>query len=223
MNIYQLEVFCTVVNAKSISKAARKLHLSQPAVSQQIHAIENYYNVTLFNRSPQGVTLTDPGKLVFEYAQQMLALFGCLENSLDKLMGVEEHNLVIGASTTIGNYIIPCSLWAFKQKNPKVSLRLDIKNSHEIFRGVLEGVYDLGLIEGDFPTDKLVKRKIHQYPLTIIAPNQSPWSSMSSISLEQLTKTPIIFREKESGTRITFEKALKERGISFDNIITEMT
>lgn len=227
MNFYQLEVFCTVANAKSISKAARKLHLSQPAVSQQIQAMESYYNVTLFNRSPQGVTLTEPGELVYEYAQKLIALFNELENNLDKLMGIEDHNIYIGASNTIGNYSIPCSLWAFKQKNPLINIKLDIKNSAEIVNGVISKNYDLGLVEGDLAVDanKVVTKKIHEYPLVIITPNQEPWSKMSSITLEQLSKTPLIIREENSGTRRTLLRALKEKGIDYSdlNIMTEMT
>lgn len=225
MNLYQFEVFCAVVSAKSISKAARKLHLSQPAVSQQIQAMESYYNVTLFNRSPQGVSLTDPGNLVYDYAQKFIALFSDLEHNLDKLMGVENQNLVIGASTTIGNYSIPCSLWAFKQKNPKANLRLEIKNSTDISMGVVNNHYDLGLIEGEIDTGSLIKRKIAEYPLIIITPNQEPWSNMTGISLSEIVKSPIISREKEAGTRMTFEKVLSEKNIDRSelSIITEMT
>jgi DNA-binding transcriptional LysR family regulator len=225
MNFYQFELFCMVVRTKSISKAARNLHLSQPAVSQQIQAMEGYYNVTLFNRSPQGVTLTVPGKVVYDYAQKFMTLFSDLEHDLDKLMGAENSNLVIGASTTIGNYSIPCSLWAFKQKNPQVNLRLDIKNSSEIFQGLVGNEYDLGLIEGETDTGNIIKRKIHEYPLNIITPNQEPWTDMDSVSLEEITKTPLIIREKESGTRMTFEKFLKQNQIDLMNlnIITEMT
>ncbi len=227
MNFYQLEVFCTVANAKSISKAARKLHLSQPAVSQQIQAMESYYNVTLFNRSPQGVTLTEPGELVYEYAQKLISLFSDLEHNLDKLMGIEEHNLFIGASNTIGNYALPCSLWAFKQKNPQVNIRLDIKNSSDIVEGVQSNYYDLGLVEGDIVADetKVVLKKIHEHPMKIITPNCEPWNKMDSISLEQLKQAPLIVRESQSGNRRTLERILKENNIDYGelNIMTEMT
>jgi DNA-binding transcriptional LysR family regulator len=179
----------------------------------------------LFNRSSQGVSLTEPGKVVYEYAQKFISLFSDLEHNLDKLMGAENSDLVIGASTTIGNYSIPCSLWAFKQKNPAVNLRLDIKNSSEIYQGLVNNQYDLGLIEGEMDTGNLIKRKIHEYPLNIITPKEEPWTSMDSVSLEQLTKTPVIIREKESGTRMTFEKFLQQNQIELKklNIITEMT
>lgn len=225
LNFYQLEIFCAVVKAKSISKAARKLHLSQPAVSQQIQAMEQMYNVKLFNRSSQGVKLTKPGELVYEYSQKILSLFNSLESNLDKLMGAEDQDLFIGAGTTIGNYSVPCSLWAFKEKNSQANIKLDVRNSNDILQGVLENQYDLGLVEGEVKSEKVIKKKIHEEPLKLITPNIEPWSKLEAISAEQLINTPIISREKEAGTRKAFNQALSAKGIDYEElkIITEMT
>lgn len=202
-----------MVKTKSISKAARKLHISQPAVSQQIQAMEQLFNVTLFKRSNQGVSLTEPGQLVYEYAQRILALVSDLEQNLDTLMGVEDQSLSIGASPTIGNYSVPCSLWAFKQKNPKAVLHLEIRSSKEVLEGVLGSQFSLGLVEGDLCLNKVVKKKIHSEKIVVITPNEFPWSNKDKVSLEELLKCQMIMHEEGSGIRSSFLAALREVGL----------
>jgi len=227
MHLSQLELLCEIARVKSFSKAAKLLHLSQPAVSGQIHSIEDFYGAQLFERSSTGVALTKIGEVVNKYANEILRLHDNLEKEIDSLQQSENQKLVIGASSIIGNYALPCSIWHFKEKYPLVQMKLEIKNAETILSMLINEQINLALLEEQYlpkSLDNLCTQRISDDELLVIAPPKKPWVNRESITLEELKKAPLIIREKGSGIRQIFENILHSWGLSLDqfNVKTEM-
>lgn len=227
MNRYQLELFCEIARVKSFSKAAKLLHMSQPAVSAQIQAVEHFYGTSLFNRSSSGVTLNEFGELVHKYAKDILKLHEALEREIDRLIETDNKKLLVGASSSFGSYALPCGIWFFKEKFPHVEVNLEIGNAEKILAMLKEDKVHVALLEASF-SDKM-KDFVSQFAssddLLVIAPPKKPWEERQNISLEELKKAPLIMREKGSGIREAFEKAIASQGLSLKdfNIKTEMS
>ncbi len=227
MHLSHLELFCETARVKSFSKAAKLLHLSQPAVSGQIHSIEDFYGAQLFERSSTGVTLTKIGEVVYKYAREILKLHEALEKEIDSMLETENQKLTIGASSTIGSYALPCTIWTFKEKYPLVQMKLEIKNAETILAMLREDQIHLALLEEESlvgQKDNLLTQPVTDDELLVIAPPKKPWVDKTSITLEELKKAPLIIREKGSGILQVFENILNSWGLSLDqlNIMTEM-
>lgn len=224
MSLNQFQVFCIVAEEKSLTKAAKRLHLSQPAVSAQIKALESNYQLPLFDRTNQGVSLTPAGDVVYQYAQQLIHIHEDLEHALDALTKTKPCQLVVGASTVVGGYPLPCSIWVFKEQNPLACVKLEVANSIEILEKVKTAALDLAIIEGPVSDEDIVIKPCGEDELVLITPYSDPWINTKQISLEQLCQIPLILREQGSGIRSILEKALEDQGLKIDNlqVYTEM-
>ncbi|MFZ7103138.1 MAG: selenium metabolism-associated LysR family transcriptional regulator [Peptococcaceae bacterium] len=213
-----IRVFLTVVDKKSFSKAAKALFLTQPAVSFQIQMLEEYYGTRLFDRVSRNITLTEAGHLLLSYANQMSKLQSELEREMQELTGTIKGRLLIGASTTIGEYIAPYLLGAFKKKYPEVDLSLEVGNTEDVETRIHDTSLDIGLVEGPISTKDLEKEVFLKDRLVLIVPDDHPWSKQEKISVFELNKYPFISREKGSGTRNETEQHLKKTGYAVNNL-----
>jgi DNA-binding transcriptional LysR family regulator len=214
MEDHKLRVFCTVAETKSFSKASEIIHLTQPAVSLQIQALEEVYETKLFDRSSNTVTLTPAGETLYKYAKEILGLYAAAEKDIGGITGLVKGSISIGASTTIGNYVLPSIISDFKKKSPKIKLHLLVGNTKRIVELLNAGNVDLGLVEGEVTKYKLITEKLISDELTLIVPPSHPWAKRKEVSMLDIVKEPFIFREEGSGTRQVIEKYLSKRGIS---------
>jgi DNA-binding transcriptional LysR family regulator len=214
MEDHKLRVFCTVAETKSFSKASEIIHLTQPAVSLQIQALEEVYETKLFDRSSNTVTLTPAGETLYRYAKEILGLYASAEKDIGGITGLVKGSISIGASTTIGNYVLPSVISDFKKKSPKIKLHLLVGNTKRIVELLNAGNVDLGLVEGEVTKYKLMTEKLIADELTLIVPAFHPWAKKKEVSMLDIIKEPFIFREEGSGTRQVIEKYLAKRGIS---------
>src|SRR5699024_6631081 len=129
MNIESLHMFCRVVEEGSISKAARMGYVSQPAVTRQIRQLENAYGTVLFHRDEGKLKLTQAGEILYPYAKEILALNNSSYKSVHEHLGEIERTLHIGASLTIGEYLVPALIGRFKKKHPGIKFNLSIGNT----------------------------------------------------------------------------------------------
>lgn len=219
-----IRVFLTVVEKKSFSKAAKALFLTQPAVSFQIQMLEEYYGTRLFDRVSRNIILTQAGHLLLKYANEMSRLQAELEREMQDLTGNIKGKLKIGASTTIGEYIAPYILGAFKHLYPEVELSLEVANSEDIEAAIHDTTLDIGLIEGPLISKDLESLPFLHDQLQLITSVDHPWSHLETISVFELDKYPFISREKGSGTRTEIEQHLKKAGFSANhlNVIMEL-
>lgn len=214
MEDHKLKVFCTVAETKSFSKTSEIIHLTQPAVSLQIQALEEKYETKLFDRSSSTVTLTPAGEILYKYAKEILSLYAAAEKAISKQVGLIKGSLTIGAGSNIGNYILPSVITEFRSSHPKIKIYLIVGNTKRVIELLNSGNINVGFVEGDVSLQKMIVKKLISDELTLIVPPDHPWAKKKEISISELVKEPFIFREAGSGTRQIIEKFLSKHGIT---------
>ena len=214
-----MRVFITVADKKNFSKAAKALSLTQPAVSFQIQTLEQYYQTMLFDRVNRHVKLTAAGELLLDYAVHMNNLQAELERNMQQLTGHVKGELLVGASTTIGEYILPYVVGAFKQEYPDVNATIQIMNTNDIAENVNNKSFDLGIIEGPLElTENMESIAFLEDELVLAIPSDHPFAAKESITLEELKTLPYITREPGSGSRLIFEQALIDADFDIEEL-----
>ena len=214
-----MRVFITVADKKNFSKAAKALSLTQPAVSFQIQTLEQYYQTMLFDRVNRHVKLTAAGELLLDYAVHMNNLQAELERNMQQLTGHVKGELLVGASTTIGEYILPYVVGAFKQEYPDVNATIQIMNTNDIAENVNNKSFDLGIIEGPVElTENMQAIAFLEDELVLAIPSDHPFAAKESITLEELKTLPYITREPGSGSRLIFEQALIDADFDIEEL-----
>ena len=211
LDYHKLKIFKTVADTGSFSKTAELLFLSQPTVTLQIKKIENYLGVVLFKREKKKVVLTEEGKVLYRYASRIIEDYLLLEEGITNLKEGLQKRLIVGASTTIGEFLLPEKIAEFI-KGKEISLNLFIGNSKEIEEGILSKSFYIGLIEDEISSTKFEKIPFYSDEIVLIASNRK--NIPDFLELKQLKNYRFIFREKGSGTRNIVEKYLKEKGVS---------
>ncbi len=211
LDYHKLKIFKTVADTRSFSKAAELLFLSQPTVTLQIKKIENYLGITLFKREKKGVVLTEEGELLYQYASKILDDYSLLEEGLSNLRENLQKNLRIGASTTIGDFLLPDILPDFIKNKGDIKVNLFVGNSKEIEEGILSKTFYIGLIEDEVHSNKYEKFEFFSDEIILIASKNTNIPDV--IEPENLKKYRFVFREQGSGTRNIIEKKLEKKGV----------
>lgn len=214
-------MFCLVVENGSISEAARKFFVSQPAVTRQIQALEEYYDVLLFERTGGKLQITEAGKILYPYMKAILEDHDRAKEALSTYKGKYQAQICVGATLTIGEYLLPRLLEQFKQQETDLNLTIRIANTQEILESLAEHTIDIALIEGSVNDESLIAEKFADDELVLICPVHHPWSERSEIELDEIVKERLIWREVGSGTRMVVENALQKEGI-LDRVVTAM-
>ena len=221
----RLQVFTTVARLLSFTKAAETLHMTQPAVTFQIRQLEEYFNARLFDRTHNRITLTETGLLVQEYADQIIEKYKEMDNAVRTMTGVVQGPLVIGASTTIGDYVIPEMLGQYQREFPEVTIRLNISNTQGIIHMVESNEIDIGIVEGPVENKNLTTEICWYDQLVLACPPDHKLAKEKFVKITDLMDYPFIGREEGSGTRGVFEQYAESHGQSCDdlNLILEFT
>jgi DNA-binding transcriptional LysR family regulator len=207
-------VFKDVAETKNITLSAKKLHMSQPSISLQIQNLENQCGARLFDRTNKGVTLTKEGQIFYAHVRSILDLLANAKEQISALAQNQRGLIYLGATLTIGEYILPNILAFLFKTHPDVDFKVKIANTESISQDVLEKKMHIGLIEGPAPQHKdLNVNKFWEDELVVVIPNFHPWATRNSISLAELPLERLVTREDGSGTRRVMEVALKERGL----------
>lgn len=214
----RLQVFHTVARLLSFTKAAETLHMTQPAVTFQVRQLEEYFNTRLFDRTHNRISLTEAGARVFEYADKIFIIYSEMENAVRDLTGEVSGVLMIGASTTIAEYMLPALLGDFKAKYPDVNIRLQVANTDGIVSMIENNVIDLGVVEAPVTNKNLVVEKCRSDHMVLAVPPGHPLASEKIIPISRLTEFPYICREEGSGTREVMFEALAQEGIDASNM-----
>ncbi len=212
MSDRRLKVFHTVAKLLSFTKAAEALHMTQPAVTFQVRQLEEQLNTRLFDRTHNRISLTDAGERVYTYATRIFDLYDEMENSVRELTGDISGVLLIGASTTIAEYMLPALLGDFKRRYPDVGLRLKVSNSDGIVSMVENNVIDLGVVESPVTNKNLAVELCRMDKLVVIVPPGHPLASKGKVRIPDLLGYPYISREEGSGTRDVIAEYLKVNG-----------
>ncbi|MFF2288749.1 LysR substrate-binding domain-containing protein [Peribacillus butanolivorans] len=213
MKLENLRMFCLVVDEGSISQAARLSFLSQPAVTRQIHQLENFYSTLLFDREEGRLRVTEAGKLLYPFAKAIVNDFNHSKEVIQQSMGAYNTNLIVGASLTIGEYLLPSLLGKFKKQQPEVKVTLTIKNTPRVLEDLSNDVIDLALVEGLVENTDFIVEKFADDELILVCPSDHPWKDRKEIQVEELGNERMIWRESISGTRLIVENMLREHGV----------
>lgn len=220
----RLQVFHSVARLLSFTKAADSLHMTQPAVTFQVRQLEEYFNTRLFDRTHNKITLTEVGRRVYHYSDQIFGLYDEMENSVRQLTGDVQGVLIIGASTTIAEYMLPQLLGDFKAKYPDVNIRLKVSNTDGIVTMVENNSIDLGVVEAPVSNKNLAVELCRKDRLVAVVPKNHPLAKEDLIPLKTILEYPYICREEGSGTREVIHDYLREAGLSPSelNVIMEL-
>lgn len=225
MNIEQFEIFKTITEVKSFTKAAKKLNFTQPAISTQIKILEQNYDVALFERHNHGVQLTEAGEKFHEYGDRILALYEEMEQEIAKIKGHSKEIINIAACDTAGNYILPSIVISFKEIHPQACLRLEVAHSEDIINKLKQKQLDIGIIDGEIPEDYKCLSAVDIYSdnLVLVVPNRHRWLKRKAITIQELIAEPFIAREERSCVRNVINSSLEKIGVSFSefNLVTE--
>jgi DNA-binding transcriptional LysR family regulator len=209
----RLQVFHTVARHLSFTKAAEALHMTQPAVTFQVRQLEEYFNTRLFDRTHNRISLTEAGRRVFEYADRIFVQYSEMENAVRELTGEISGLLIIGASTTIAEYMLPALLGDFKHKYPDVNVRLKVSNTEGVVHMVENNVIDLGVVEAPVANKNLAVEVCRMDQLVLIVPPSHELADMVKVTIDDIANYPYICREEGSGTREVIAEHLTLHGM----------
>lgn len=213
MKLAIFQIFCRVVEEGSITQAAKTAYMSQPTVTKQIHNLENYYNIKLFDRINGKIKLTKVGEIFYQHAKEILAVERHAIESMQREQQKSSETLYIGASPTIADYMLPSIIQKFKQQYTSVNFNVMMSNTPSIIDALEHHVIDIGLVESDISKTHVEKKSFFSDKLTLVVPNTHPWKYRQEIKLEDMVGEKMLWRESESGTRLLIESILSEKNI----------
>ena len=218
----RLQVFHSVAKHLSFTKAADALFMTQPAVTFQIKQLEEHFNTRLFERGHGRIALTPAGVVVLECAERILALSAELDTRMKEMTGQVAGPLLIGASTTIAEFLLPQVLGEFKARYPGVVPRLFVANSETVQDRVAAHTIDLGFIEGDSHLPSLATDVCCEDELKVVCAPSHPLAKEKSVTPDRLAGHAFISREPGSGTREVIDRYLQKAGVPPDSLQTVM-
>jgi LysR family transcriptional regulator, low CO2-responsive transcriptional regulator len=208
-----------VAQAGTVNAAAAIAHTSQPAISREVRNLEERLGVVLFDRLPRGMRLTEAGQMLLGYAEKIFALEKAAERAMRELADLEGGQLAIGASNTLGMYLLPALVSDFYLRYPKVQLSLEIRNTEEIVAGVLESRFGIGFVEGPVQDEAIeVKEFRRDRIVAVVAPNH-PLAKTRQHAVRALAEAPAILREPGSGTREIVESAFAKHRLALQRVL----
>ena len=214
LNFHQLYIFQMVANHLSFSRAAEAMAITQPAVSIQVQELEKFLGITLFHRRPRGLKITEAGNAVLAYAQQIFALSSQLIYTVQEMEELHSGRLVLGASSTPGEYVLPLVVGRFRQIYPGIQVELVIGNTSNIMQRILDGDMDLGMI-GDHVEESSSELDMVDYQdddiVLVAAPSHSV-HSLERPNVEQIVELGLVAREQGSATRLAAERQFRTLG-----------
>jgi len=220
----RLQVFYAVARQLSFTKAAEQLFMTQPAVTFQVKQLEEHFSTRLFERSHGKISLTPAGRLVMEYAEKILGISNELDKRIAELTGAVSGPLLLGASTTIAEFMLPQVLGEFKARYPQVQAHMSVANSETIENRVADHALDVGLIESPAHLSSVQAEVVCEDELVLICAPGHRLAGATSIQPREILGEPFVSREVGSGTREFTDQYLRNCNVSPDdlNVIMEL-
>ncbi len=218
MNLRQLELFTEVAETGIVSHAAKKLYMSQPAVSQTIADLDDSLGLKLFDRLKHKMQLTFAGEILYQYSKKILSLVDEAESQMLDMANLKMGRLRLGASTTIGIYLLPHLLGEFKQQYETIQSTCVIDNTSVIEEMLLTNQLDIGFVEGLVHSAEIEIQKVMDDEIWLICSPQHRWAREVRLVIDpvEIAGEALILREQGSGTREVVEKKLKEHNVCYE-------
>ncbi len=219
MNFRKLTIFYETAKYLNMTKVAKEMYISQPSISQSINELESELEVKLFDRIGKKLYLTHEGEVFLNYTRRILNLYDESVKTIRDINLKEKGKLVIGASTTIGIYMLPEIIKGFSTEFKDIEISLIIENTKNIEKLILENKVDFAFVEGDIHSEEISKEVIWKDELVFICGQENPLKSYKEISGKELENQKLIMREEGSGTRERAELFLKKNKIKFNTFL----
>lgn len=215
---FRLRVFYSVATFSSFTKAAEEMFITQPAVTKNIKELESELGIRLFNRISNKITLTEAGKLLLHYTEHVLTLDKKFMFDLGVLKQKFSGDLKLGASTTIGQYVLPPILAKFKMEQPEMELSLLNDNTQRIETALIEKILDLGIIEGNSKNSQLKYIPFIKDEIVAIAHSSQPLFEKDEITLNEFKEIPLVLRELGSGSLEVITEKLRLKDVKLKDL-----
>lgn len=214
LTLHQLRTFRAVAEQLSFSAAAHELSISQPSVSYQVKELEAVLGLPLIDRLGKRVRLTEAGEVLCEYARRTLTLLDEVALVMEQMRGIERGTLRVGASATVGIYVIPLALGAYKKVHPNLALSLEIGSREMLQERLKRGVLDLAVLSLPIADPNLESTPFMDDELVLVVPAGHPLAGRADLTLRDFTGESFLMREPGSGTRLAVEMAARRAGVS---------
>ena len=221
VTLRQLRTFKTVADLKSFSLAAQQLRLSQPSVSYQVKELEEALGLPLLDRLGKSVHLTEAGSILYSYTRRTLDVLDEAAVAFEEMRGIKRGNLRVGASTTVGIYLLPAALGAFKKLHPGIVISLEIGSRVRVQEQVLLNELDLAVVGPALKDPELAILPFLSDELVVVAPAGHALAGRRGLALRDLVSQPFVMREPASGSRWSLEKAARKAGAKL-NVAMEL-
>ncbi|MBW5444686.1 LysR family transcriptional regulator [Cohnella sp. CFH 77786] len=212
LNVHQLHIFYTVAERGSFSSAAQALHMTQPAVTMQVQALEERFGTKLLNRTTKKLELTEAGHSLLPQARKAVELMRDTDAMMIRFVEALKGRLQFAASLTIGEYVLPRLLGSFLRRHPDLAVSMKVMNTTEIVDAIQHQGLDFGLIEAPCDTPGIHAEAVMDDELVLVAPAGHPFAERESVELAEVLEQPLVLREKGSGTRQVVEDELLRHG-----------
>lgn len=220
LDLSRLRIFVAVARAGSFTRAAEELSLRQPTVSQQIQVLERGLRTRLFERLGRGIQLTTAGTALLGYAERILELVDEAQAATREAAGLALRTLRLGAGNTLATYILPDLLARLRWERPDVVVQIIVGNTEQLIDAVLDHRVELALVGSPILDNRLSIHPFLRDELVVIAPPDEPWSSRSSIRLDELHSQTLLMREPGSALQASLQEILREHEVEPEHTIT---
>lgn len=220
MEYQALRTFVAVVEEKNFTRAGERLNLSQPAVSLHIKQLEAEFQAQLLDRSPKHLYVTAAGEILYKRAVQILNMYQKTQEELFAHLHTVTGTLRIGASFTIGEYILPGMIAQFSKNYPDVDVQVMISNTEQVVKEVKLLQCDIGLIEGQVQDQELAMHPFMNDEMVLAVPTTHRLAGKKTIQIDELHDETWIVREEGSGTRVYTDHVIRSLGLRTDKLIT---
>ena len=223
-DIHRLKVFLTAAETTNFTETARRLHMTQPSVSQHIQALEQHFDVALFDRAGRYLQLTEAGEQLAPLVQELVRQWVHIEETMETMKGEVAGHLLVGCSTTPGKYIVPQLLAQFHERYPRVKVSCHVSSQEHSLQMLCDGDVHCALASAPHTTyGEIEFERLITDPISLIAPTNHPWAARGVIDPEDLCEAQFIMREDGSGTRNAVRDALAEVGVMESDLDTLIT
>lgn len=213
----KLTSFIALAKFKNYTNAAEYLNLSQPAVSQHIKLLEEYYGTKLFKKKGRNIELTEEGKILFKYARDIDMLYRKAIDEIKNKSGIY-RTYKLGASMTIGGYVLPKILAKHQRENKNIRILLEVYNTEDIEDKLIKRKLDFAVVEGPFDKQKFCFSKFKDDELVLAVSPEHDFADKKEVDIKDVITGNLILREKGSGTRKIFEQIVLQAGYGIKDI-----
>jgi DNA-binding transcriptional LysR family regulator len=218
LETHELNIFVQAAETLSFTAAAKRLHISQPAVSMQMSSLEKRLDTVLFDRSGRNIRLTEAAEVLLPLARDMLNLSTHIEETMASLQSDLSGHLQIACSTTAGRYTLPHLIARFRQQHCGVRVTVGVCGPEAAIERVCDGRSQVGILSSEAGCKEVEYRPFFEDRVVLVVPSSHPWADRESIAPHELIGQPFILREEMAGTRRVMQAGLLEHDIRLSDL-----